>query len=121
VKDFVTQDYPIGRKPGDTPINRTAKCPHCGQTMPAIRSGVKLTPVPALIYDRVRLVGAEGISGRELRNYLLDITGRENVSRALNTRVHQLNKMIDAAGLKIVCRPDQEGRLRTWRYFLIRI
>jgi hypothetical protein len=45
-------------------------CPHCGQQLPTVRCGVRLSPLKARLLDAIRRAGPDGISSADLINEL---------------------------------------------------
>jgi hypothetical protein len=90
--------------------------------MPEIRCGVRLTPLQAALYDRIKLAGENGTEAWILRRWLEEMTGRKQKNtNHLSTIVHQINYSIEDAGhrisnYKIGGRKDQK-----WYYFVKKI
>ena len=74
------------------------KCLTCGQPLPEIRLGARLTPFKATIFDAIKRSGPAGIASYDLLN-LPDIIGLSRAS--LKSHVWQINELIDNSGFHI--------------------
>ena len=85
-------------------------CPHCGQPMPEMRLGVRLTPLKAKIFDAVVRTGTYGI----MTSQLLAVVWSEKRSKhGLRSHIWQINELIADTGYRI------EGGNR-WGYILVK-
>ena len=83
-------------------------CHHCGQPLPEIRFGVRLTPLKARILDLIQRAGADGIDRHDLFEIVLgdnDAHARKHSFRTLKAHIYQLNEAIEDAGYRIEGRP----------------
>jgi DNA-binding winged helix-turn-helix (wHTH) protein len=75
-------------------------CNYCGQELPEIRLGVRLTPLKARIFDLIQRGGEDGIDRRDLFDI---VYAGEDVQRTvLKSHIHQINEEIEDAGYRIV-------------------
>jgi hypothetical protein len=88
-------------------------CPSCGQPMPILRLGVKLTPLKARLYDAVQFRGGDGI----LTDTVCTIFGMN--SRTLKAHIHQINQIIAKKGYRIYGRGGYLRLIRTKRKTII--
>jgi hypothetical protein len=75
-------------------------CPCCGQPMPEVRLGVKLTPLKARIFDIVKRAGNDGILADELFKMVYE--ERKRSRHSLKAHVWQINDVIADEGWRIV-------------------
>jgi hypothetical protein len=77
-------------------------CHYCGQTLPEMRLGVRLTALKARIFDLVQRGGIGGID----REDLFDIVfGDSDVARSnLKSHISQINELIEDSGYRIAGR-----------------
>ncbi len=95
-------------------------CTTCGQRLPEIRLGARLTELKATIFDAIKIRGAHGIQTIDLlqRDDLLGLT-----RQSLKSHVHQINELIEDSGFRIYGRgPRNQNRdtracdgVGTWR------
>lgn len=81
-------------------VFRIRHCHYCGQPLPEVRMGARLTLMKARVFDLVQRAGPDGIDGRDL----FDITyaGQEAPGRdALKSHVKQINELIEGSGYMI--------------------
>lgn len=77
------------------------RCPHCGQVLPEIRLGVRLSPLKARIFDLVQRGGRDGIDKRDLFDIVFaDVSGAKLPT--LKTHIYQINEVIGDEGYRIV-------------------
>jgi hypothetical protein len=74
-------------------------CKMCGSPLPEIRLGARLTPLKALIFDRIHRAGPDGILWQEISSDY-SFFGRGG-RRTLKAHVHQINKAILGSGFFI--------------------
>jgi hypothetical protein len=68
-------------------------CPHCHQTITAMRLGVRLTPRKAAIVDAIKAAGDIGISSEELKYVLWD---RDTVCvDTVKAHIWQINEVLE--------------------------
>jgi hypothetical protein len=69
----------------------TLCCPQCHQPIAIERLGVRLTPLKAAIFDRIRRAGDVGVSSTELVGELYDnrVTGN-----TIKAHVWQINQLL---------------------------
>ncbi len=96
------------------------KCTTCGQVLPEIRLGARLTELKAMIFDAIRKAGVEGIQTLNL----LERANLAGLSRqSLKSHVHQINELIEESGFRIYGRGRGKqnrtnrsvGDVGTWR------
>lgn len=80
-------------------------CKHCGQPLPTIRLGVRLTPLKARIFDLIRRAGPDGIAGEDL--FALTLAARRAQRSTLKAHVWQINDAIEGTGYRIHGRADR--------------
>jgi DNA-binding winged helix-turn-helix (wHTH) protein len=77
-------------------------CHYCGQPLPEIRLGVRLTDVKARIFDLVQRGGRDGIDRGDLFEIVF---GDSGVARSnLKSHISQINDLLEDAGYRIVGR-----------------
>lgn len=74
-------------------------CNYCGQALPEVRLGVRLTELKARIFDLVQRGGRDGITSADLRAILSDES--EMAPRTLISHVSQVNDLIEGSGYAI--------------------
>ncbi len=74
------------------------KCLTCGQRLPDIRLGVRLTEFKTKIFDAILRAGPEGIQTLDLLEHS-DLAGLSRQS--LRSHVHQINDLIEESGYRI--------------------
>ena len=75
-------------------------CHHCGQPLPEIRLGVRLTSFKARIYDIVMRAGVDGISSRDLFDMIYP-DGGDFSRETLKAHIWQINDRIRDEGYAI--------------------
>ena len=86
---------------------RLQLCSHCGQPMPPIRLGVKLTPLKSRILDAVILKGGDGIVA-------IDLAEKMGMTpETLKVHVAQINEKLFDAGHRIYGRGGRYRLIRT--------
>src|SRR5262245_47653470 len=75
------------------------RCDHCGQSLPEIRLGVRLTPFKARLFDLVRRSGIDGIHSDDLYSLLYSEGGGSR--HTLKAHIWQINEMIADEGYRI--------------------
>jgi hypothetical protein len=75
------------------------KCDHCGQSLPEIRLGVRLTPFKARLFDLVRRSGINGIHSDDLYSLLYPEGGGSR--HTLKAHIWQINELIADEGYRI--------------------
>ena len=88
------------------------RCHHCGQALPEMRLGVRLTRFKAHLFDLVRRGGSDGISSDDLFSLLYPDGGGSR--QTLKAHVWQINEMIADEGYRI------EGRGSSYRLVNVR-
>ena len=88
------------------------RCDYCGQALPEIRLGVRLTAFKAQLFDLVRRGGVDGIRSDDLYSLLYPDGGGSR--HTLKAHVWQINEMIADEGYRI------EGRGSHYRLVNIR-
>jgi DNA-binding winged helix-turn-helix (wHTH) protein len=80
-------------------MTRQRCCNYCGQPLPSIRLGVRLTPLKARIFDIIQRGGRDGVD----RCDLFDIVfGDSEVDKkTLKSHVNQINELIEDTGYQI--------------------
>jgi hypothetical protein len=74
-------------------------CHHCGQPLPIIRLGVRLTAFKARIFDLVQRAGEDGITGRDLFDIVFG--GDDHSYHTLKAHIWQINDLIEDEGYRI--------------------
>jgi hypothetical protein len=74
-------------------------CPHCGQTLPEVRFGVRLSPLKARIIDAVKRAGPDGIDADVL--FWLIFSERRVKRLTLKSHVYQINDLLAATEYRI--------------------
>jgi hypothetical protein len=77
----------------------TMKCHYCGQALPEIRLGVRLTAFKARLFDLVRRGGVDGIHAEDL--YSLFYPDGGGSRQTLKAHVWQINETIADEGYRI--------------------
>jgi hypothetical protein len=97
------------------------RCPECGGVIPETRFGVRLTPLWAVLVDRLRIAGDEGVEGYELRSFLEEQTGNKNVTRTLPATVGLINEHLEDSGFRIRCYRvgNNRGGNKQWHYYYL--
>jgi hypothetical protein len=80
-------------------MSNRSYCPHCGQPLPEIRLGVRLTPLKARIFDLVQRGGRDGIDRSDLFDIVFGGTGR--CRGTLKSHIVQINGLIADEGYRI--------------------
>lgn len=75
-------------------------CSYCGQPLPEIRLGVRLTPLKARIFDLIQRGGQDGIDRGDL--FELVFGGAGQCRETLKAHIHQINELIEDSGYRIV-------------------
>src|SRR5262245_6796202 len=75
------------------------RCHHCGQALPEMRLGVRLTAFKARLFDLVQRGGIDGISSADLYSFLYPDGGGSR--QTLKAHVWQINEMIADEGYRI--------------------
>jgi hypothetical protein len=75
------------------------RCDRCGQALPEMRLGVRLTPFKARLFDLVRRGGIDGIHSNDL--YSLLYRERGSSRHTLKAHVWQINELIADEGYRI--------------------
>jgi hypothetical protein len=75
------------------------RCDHCGQSLPEIRLGVRLTPFKARLFDLVRRSGIDGIHSDDLYSLLYPEGGGSR--HTLKAHIWQINELIADEGYRI--------------------
>jgi hypothetical protein len=75
------------------------RCDYCGQALPEVRLGVRLTPLKAHLFDLVRRSGIDGISSDDLWSSLYPNGGGSR--QTLKAHVWQINQLIADEGYQI--------------------
>ena len=88
------------------------KCHHCGQALPEMRLGVRLTPFKARLFDLVRRSGINGIHSDDL--YSLLYPDGDGSRHTLKAHIWQINELIADEGYRI------EGRGSFYRLVKMR-
>jgi DNA-binding response OmpR family regulator len=73
-------------------------CKACGQPLPDIRAGVRLTPLKARIFDAIKRAGPDGISADDLFALVYSARERRASRRTLKAHVWQINDQLADAG-----------------------
>lgn len=69
-------------------------CPYCGQGLPEVRLGVRLTALKARIFDLVQRGGQNGITSDDLFEIALEGKTRET----MKAHIYQINELIQDEG-----------------------
>ena len=81
-------------------------CQYCGQTLPEIRLGARLTPIKARIFDLIMRGGEDGIEKRDIFDIVFSEQMVEHPERnyypVLKTHISQINDAISDSGYKIM-------------------
>jgi len=88
------------------------RCDHCGQALPEVRFGVRLTAFKARLFDLVQRGGIDGISSADLYSLLYPDGGGSR--QTLKAHVWQINELIADEGYRI------DGRGSAYRLFNMR-
>jgi hypothetical protein len=95
---------------------RERNCHYCGQKLPEVRLGVKLSPLKARIVDFVMRAGDDGILVADLCAFM------KLEHRCLRSHVHQINEAIIDSGYRFYTRAKTvfliygaPPRTRWWR------
>ena len=75
------------------------RCDNCGQALPEIRLGVRLTPFKARLFDLVKGGGINGIHSDDLYSLLYPEGGSSR--HTLKAHIWQINEMIADEGYRI--------------------
>ena len=75
------------------------RCDNCGQALPEIRLGVRLTPFKARLFDLVKGGGINGIHSDDLYSLLYPEGGGSR--HTLKSHVWQINELIADEGYRI--------------------
>jgi len=87
-------------------------CKTCGQTLPEMRAGVRLTPLKARLFDAVQRSGGAGIPTESLLARVYDGHGVKPARwESIKSHVHQINELLEDAGLRIA---SSRGRHPCW-------
>ena len=73
-------------------------CTHCGQALPEMRLGVRLTPLKARIFDLIKRAGPAGVFSDEL-HVMIFSKGRSK--ETLKAHIWQINELIADEGYRI--------------------
>jgi hypothetical protein len=87
--------------------SRSACCDYCGQALPEMRLGIRMTALKARLFDLVKRGGIDGISSEDLYSLLYPDGGGSR--QTLKAHVWQINEMIADEGYRI------EGRNSSYR------
>ena len=74
-------------------------CQYCGQKLPEIRLGVRLTPLKARIFDLIRRGGQDGIDKRDLFDIVFG--DGQHSRETLKAHIWQINELIEDEGYRI--------------------
>lgn len=88
-------------------------CPRCGQPLPILRYGVRLTPLKARIFDLIARAGPDGICAHELFNMTMRDRGVGRV--AMRSHISQINNAMEETAIMI---RGQGGRAP--RYWIVK-
>jgi hypothetical protein len=88
------------------------RCENCGQALPEIRLGVRLTALKARLFDLVRRSGVDGIHSDDLHSLLYPDGGGSR--HTLKAHIWQINELIADEGYRI------DGRGSFYRLINIR-
>src|SRR5262245_42446218 len=75
------------------------KCHSCGQALPEMRLGTRMTPLKARLFDLIKRGGIDGISSEDLYSLLYPDGGASR--ETLKAHVWQINEMIADEGYRI--------------------
>ena len=79
----------------------TTCCPHCHQPIATERFGVRLTPLKAAIFDRIRRAGELGVTSVEIVSDLY-VDRRPVSSTTIKAHAFQINEQLCATDWRIV-------------------
>lgn len=81
---------------------RTNRCCHyCGQPLPEMRMGVRLTALKARIFDVVVRAGECGISGEDLHAIVYQDEKEKPARESIKSHVGQINELLEDEGYRI--------------------
>lgn len=83
-------------------VGGSEHCATCGQRLPDIRAGVKLTPLKALIFDIVKNAGDDGIEWDDLFRMIWKDHPNPLQRKCLKAHIWQINDLLEDSGLRIV-------------------
>jgi len=78
------------------------RCDYCGQALPEMRLGVRLTALKARLFDLVRRSGIDGIHSDDLHSLLYPDGGCSRDT--LKAHIWQINELIADEGYRILGR-----------------
>jgi DNA-binding response OmpR family regulator len=73
-------------------------CNACGQPLPLLRYGVRLTPLKARIFDAIERAGPGGIDADDLFRLVYSDRDRKAGRRTLKAHIWQINDLLEDAG-----------------------
>jgi hypothetical protein len=79
---------------------RERRCHYCGQGLPEVRLGVRLTPLKARIFDLIQRGGDDGITSADL--FDIAFSDGEHSRETLKAHIYQINELIEDEGYRIV-------------------
>lgn len=82
-------------------MNHPRVCNYCGQALPEVRLGVRLTDKKARIFDLVQRAGPDGIDGRDLFDIVFGEQEKTVQLSCLKSHINQINELIEDSGYKI--------------------
>ena len=74
------------------------RCPHCHQTMPESRAGVRLSPLKAHIFDVITRAGEHGVTIETINALCFD--GRSTTAN-VRAHIYQINDAMAGTELQI--------------------
>lgn len=83
------------------------RCGQCGQPLPEIRLGVRLTPLKARIFDIIKRAGDAGIDRHDLFNIVFgddDAHQRRHSFATLKSHLWQINEQLEGTNFRIAGR-----------------
>jgi hypothetical protein len=83
-------------------------CHFCGQLLPEIRLGVRLTPLKARIYDLIHRAGKDGIASQDIKTIVYE--HKKRVPKTIRTHINQINDRLEETNFKI----KYSYHLKTW-------
>jgi hypothetical protein len=95
------------------------RCHSCGQSLPEIRLGVRLTPFKARLFDLVKRGGINGIHSDDLYSLIYPEGGGSR--QTLKAHIWQINEMIADEGYRIVGRGSSYRLVNTSKQAISRI
>jgi hypothetical protein len=85
-------------------------CHYCGQLLPEMRLGVRLTALKARIFDIVVRAGECGVSGEDLHAIVYQDEDKKPARESIKSHVVQINDLLEDTGYRI--RSDKLSRKR---------